>query len=193
MIEGIGIFNQNPNQKRSVNHTSKHLFTTCVPFLRIIQIILFFLFSFLFFSILENRFDRSVLRFIFVDRVDSWSRLFFFFYQLRECSAVPQGTNNEHRGKKKKERKNEYDVVQVISTNRVDETIAYQRLHLVEWFCGRALVVFPGTGESTRSLVRVLALVDANTRRCPSASIARPSALISRVCAITRHPFPSGR
>lgn len=79
---------------------------------------------------------------------------FFFFYQLRECSRGSAGNQQrtQREGKKKKERKNEYDVVQVISTNRVDETIAYQRLHLVEWFCGRALVVFPGTGESTRSL-----------------------------------------
>lgn len=82
----------------------------------------------------------------------------FFFFFLSIKRVFPrfrrEPTTNTERGKKKKkkERKNEYDVVQVISTNRVDETIAYQRLHLVEWFCGRALVVFPGTGESTRSL-----------------------------------------
>lgn len=81
----------------------------------------------------------------------------FFFFFLSIKRVFPRfrrepTTNTERGKKKKKERKNEYDVVQVISTNRVDETIAYQRLHLVEWFCGRALVVFPGTGESTRSL-----------------------------------------
>lgn len=74
---------------------------------------------------------------------------------------------------KKMWKKNEYEMVRVISANHVDETIAYQRLHLVEWFCGWALVVFREKRKySNRARVRVRGrwrkYVQTSTRRATS-------------------------
>lgn len=74
---------------------------------------------------------------------------------------------------KKMWKKNEYEMVRVISANRVDEMIAYQRLHLVEWFCGWALVVFREKRKySNRARVRVRGrwrkYVQTSTRRATS-------------------------
>ena len=120
------------------------------------------------------------------------------FYQLRdgEYSVVPWCTERKKRiyiyiyvcmeG--------EYDMVRVISTNRVDGTIAYQWLHLVEWFCGRTLVVFRGKRKySNRARARERACTRSLTQIRTDVHASCNLALIFRVCAITRDPFPSGR
>lgn len=124
----------------------------------------------------------------------------FFFFFLSIKRVFPrfrrEPTTNTERGKKKKKRKGRtnmtwyrsYRRIEWTKRSRISDSTQSNGFVVGHWsfFQVRAKVL-------DRSRVRVLALVDANTRGCPSASIARPSALIFRVCAITRHPFPSGR